>query len=98
MCCRTRRASFTFIEEILGVIVVVAVLAPVVAPSALLYAGEAKNATARSQIEMLGAALDAAAGPQALTTSQHPREEGIGITAAARPALPAGTTRAETLT
>src|ERR1051325_124420 len=50
--------GFTLIE-ILVVIVVVAVLASMVAPNVFKHVGEAKNVTARSQIEMLGAALDA---------------------------------------
>ena len=54
----TRRAGFTLIE-ILVVIVVIAVMAGLVAPNVFKHVGEAKNVTARSQIEMLGAALDA---------------------------------------
>src|SRR5919197_5302591 len=54
--CRTR--GFTLIE-ILVVIVVIAVLASLVAPNVFTHVGEAKNVTAGSQIEMLGAALDA---------------------------------------
>jgi general secretion pathway protein G len=50
--------GFTLIE-ILVVIVVLAVLAGLVAPNVVKHVGEAKNVTARSQIEMLGAALDA---------------------------------------
>ena len=41
------------------VIVVIAVLASLVAPNVFRHVGSAKDATARSQIEMLGAALDA---------------------------------------
>lgn len=52
------RTGFTLIE-ILVVIVVIAVLATLVAPNVFKHVGEAKNVTARSQIEMLGAALDA---------------------------------------
>ena len=55
--CRLCR-GFTLIE-ILVVIVVIAVLASLVAPNVFTHVGEAKNVTARSQIEMLGAALDA---------------------------------------
>ena len=51
------RLGFTLIE-ILVVIVVIAVLAGLVAPNVFKHVGEAKNVTARSQIEMLGAALD----------------------------------------
>lgn len=52
------RRGFTLIE-ILVVIVVIAVLASLVAPNVFKHVGEAKNVTTRSQIEMLGAALDA---------------------------------------
>ena len=55
---RLARSGFTLIE-ILVVIVVIAVLAGMVAPNVFKHVGEAKNVTARSQIEMLGAALDA---------------------------------------
>jgi len=58
MHARASRAGFTLIE-ILVVIVVIAVLASLVAPNVFTHVGEAKNVTARSQIEMLGAALDA---------------------------------------
>ncbi len=51
-------SGFTLIE-ILVVIVVIAVLAGLVAPNVFTYVGEAKHVTARSQIERLGAALDA---------------------------------------
>ena len=50
--------GFTLIE-ILVVIVVIAVLASLVAPNVFQHVGAAKDAAARSQIEMLGAALDA---------------------------------------
>ncbi len=53
-----RRTGFTLIE-ILVVIVVIAVLATLVAPNVFRHVGTAKDATARTQIEMLGAALDA---------------------------------------
>ncbi len=52
------RAGFTLIE-ILVVIVVIAILATLVAPNIFQHVGAAKSATAKSQIEMLGAALDA---------------------------------------
>ncbi|GJG85046.1 type II secretion system protein G [Gemmatimonadetes bacterium T265] len=55
---RPRRAGFTLIE-ILVVIVVIAILATLVAPNIFKHVGAAKDATARSQMEMLGAALDA---------------------------------------
>lgn len=51
-------AGFTLIE-LLVVISVIAVLATLVAPNVFQHVGAAKGATARSQIEMLGAALDA---------------------------------------
>ncbi len=53
-----RRRGFTLIE-ILVVIVVIAVLAALVAPNVFRHVGSARDAAARSQIEMLGAALDA---------------------------------------
>jgi general secretion pathway protein G len=53
-----RRPAFTLIE-LLVVIVVIAILATLVAPNVFQHVGAAKDATARSQIEMLGAALDA---------------------------------------
>jgi general secretion pathway protein G len=52
------RDAFTLIE-ILVVIVVIAILASLVAPNVFRHVGTAKDATARTQIEMLGAALDA---------------------------------------
>jgi len=55
---RVSRVGFTLIE-VLVVIVVIAVLAGLVAPNVFRHVGEAKSVTARSQIEMLGAALDA---------------------------------------
>lgn len=55
---RRFRHAFTLIE-ILVVIVVIAILATLVAPNIFQHVGAAKDATARSQMEMLGAALDA---------------------------------------
>jgi general secretion pathway protein G len=55
---RRRRSGFTLIE-ILVVIVVIAILATLVAPNIFQNVGAARSATAKSQIEMLGAALDA---------------------------------------
>jgi general secretion pathway protein G len=52
------RAGFTLIE-ILVVIAVLAMLAALVAPNVFQHVGTAKDATARSQIELLGAGLDA---------------------------------------
>lgn len=55
---RPRLGGFTLME-LLVVIAVIGVLATLVAPSIFQHVGAAKDATARSQIEMLGAALDA---------------------------------------
>lgn len=52
------KTGFTLIE-ILVVIAVIAMLAALVGPNVFQHVGTAKDATARSQIEMLGAALDA---------------------------------------
>jgi len=71
---RRRRAGFTLIE-ILVVIVVIAILATLVAPNIFQHVGAAKSATAKSQIEMLGAALDA----YRLDNGKYPTtEQGLG--------------------
>lgn len=53
-----RGSGFTLLE-ILVVLVVIGVLATLVAPNVFRHVGTAKEATAHSQIDMLGAALDA---------------------------------------
>lgn len=55
---RATRRGFTLIE-ILVVIVVIGILATLVAPEIFKHVGAAKSATAKSQIEMFGSALDA---------------------------------------
>lgn len=67
---RSSRSGFTLIE-ILVVIVVIAILATLVAPNIFQHVGAAKDATAKSQIEMLGAALDA----YRLDNSRYPTTE-----------------------
>lgn len=57
-CRNGSRDGFTLIE-ILVVIAVIALLAALVAPNVFQNVGTAKDAVARTQIEMLGAALDA---------------------------------------
>jgi len=52
------RRGFTLIE-IMVVIAVIAILASLVAPNVFRHVGTANETTARAQIEMLGAALDA---------------------------------------
>lgn len=52
------RRAFTLIE-ILVVVAVIAILATLVAPNVFQHVGAAKETTAKSQIEILGAALDA---------------------------------------
>ncbi len=53
-----RRRAFTLIE-VLVVIAVIAILATLVAPNVFQHVGTARATTARSQMEMLGTALDA---------------------------------------
>lgn len=54
---RPQRDAFTLIE-VLVVIVVIAILASLVAPSLFRNVGDARMATARTQIETFGTALD----------------------------------------
>ena len=71
---RRRRAGFTLIE-LLVVIVVLGLLATLVAPNIFRHVGTAKETTARAQIEMLGAALDA----YRLDTGRYPAtQHGLG--------------------
>lgn len=64
------RSGFTIIE-LLVVVVVIGVLATLVAPNVFRHVGAAKETTARSQVEMLGAALDA----YRLDTGRYPTTE-----------------------
>lgn len=67
------RRGFTLIE-ILVVIVVIAILATLVAPNIFKHVDDAKISTTRSQIEMIGSALDA----YRLDSSRYPTtEEGL---------------------
>ena len=65
-----RRRGFTLIE-LLVVIMVLGVLATLVAPNIFRHVGTAKETTTRTQIEMLGAALDA----YRLDTGRYPTSE-----------------------
>ena len=67
---RRERGGFTLIE-LLVVIMVLGVLATLVAPNIFRHVGTAKETTARTQIEMLGAALDA----YRLDTGRYPTTE-----------------------
>jgi general secretion pathway protein G len=69
MTDQTRR-GFTLIE-LLVVIMVLGVLATLVAPNIFRHVGTAKEVTARTQIEMLGASLDA----YRLDTGRYPTSE-----------------------
>ena len=53
-----KRAGFTLME-VLVVVVVIAILATLVAPNIFRNVGDARTATARTQIETFGTALDA---------------------------------------
>lgn len=55
----TRRMSGFTLIEILVVVTVISVLAALVAPNVFQHLGTARDAAAASQMEMLGAALDA---------------------------------------
>ena len=63
-------AGFTLVE-ILVVIIVIAVLATLVAPNVFQHVGRAKDSTARAQLEMLSAAIDA----YRLDNDQYPTTE-----------------------
>ena len=79
---RSKCSGFTLIE-VLVVIVIIAVLATLVAPNVFQHVGAAKETTARSQIELLGAALDS----YRLDTGRYPTgEEGLGALWTAPPA------------
>ena len=70
---RLRSDGFTLIE-VMVVIVVITLMAALVSPSVLGKLGTAKEASARTQIEMLGAALDA----YRLDNNRYPStEEGL---------------------
>lgn len=58
LAIRCHERGFTLIE-IIVVVVVIAILATLVAPNVFQHVSTAKETTARSQIEMLGTALDA---------------------------------------
>jgi general secretion pathway protein G len=53
-----QRSGFTLIE-VMVVVLILGILAALVAPNVFRHVGESKATTARTQIEMLGAALDA---------------------------------------
>lgn len=83
---RGLRGAFTLIE-VLVVVVIIAVLATLVAPSVFQHVGEAKETTARAQVEMLGAALDA----YRLHLGRYPTtEEGLSALWQRPPSMPAG--------
>lgn len=67
------RVGFTLVE-VLVVVVVIAILATLVAPNVFQHVGAARETTAKSQIEIIGAALDA----YRLHTGRYPTtEEGL---------------------
>ena len=69
-----RRDGFTLIE-LLVVIIVLGTLATLVAPNIFRHVGAARETTARAQVEMLGAALDA----YRLDNGRYPTtEQGLG--------------------
>jgi general secretion pathway protein G len=68
------RAGFTLIE-IIVVIIVLGALATIVAPNVFRHIGTSRKTTARTQIEMIGAALDA----YQLDNNGYPTsEQGLG--------------------
>ena len=72
---RSRRTRGFTLIEIVVVITVIGILAALVGPSIFQHVGEAKSATAKSQIEMIGAALDA----YRLDTGRYPTtQQGLG--------------------
>ena len=80
-----RRAGFTLVE-ILVVIIVIAMLATLVAPSVFQHVDSAKSSTAKAQIEMLSAALDA----YRLDNDRYPTtEQGLAALHQAPAAAPA---------
>ena len=70
MSPRTNEVGLTLIE-ILVVIVILGVMATLVGPTIFGHVGTAKTTTARSQIELLGAALDS----YRLDTGSYPTSE-----------------------
>ena len=68
---RVRGAAGFTLVEILVVIIVIAVLATLVAPNVFQHVGRAKDSTARAQLEMLSAAIDA----YRLDNDQYPTTE-----------------------
>ncbi len=77
------RDGFTLVE-ILVVIIVIALLATLVAPNVFRHVGRAKDTTAKTQMEMLGAAVDA----YRLDNDQYPTTEQGLAALNTRPAAP----------